>query len=410
MERKLKNSNGTDIAIIGGGPSSAFAAIEALKRKKEVEIFEEHSKIGIPIQCAGLISHSGFKRLKIKVPKNCIQNKVRGSIIYSPNNKKVVIKRKSTQALVIDRSLLDKFLIRNAENLDGKIHIKARVLELIKGKNNNVLGIKVKKDGKIIEKYSKIIIDGEGVQAKFIRQVGLPKVKRSYIIPAVQYEMSNVDIIKDFVEMFFGRRISPGFFAYIIPTSEETARVAAATNYGRPIDYLKYFIKRHPIASKKLQRGKIDKISAGSILIGGPIKKTYSNQFLGIGDAVGHVKPTTGGGVVLGGLCAKIAGEVASEAIDKNDTSENFLVKYDKLWRDKFGREFQYQKILRLLINNVPDKILDKGFEAISKNNIPELVEEIGDMDIQSNILKKVLFSPRIFKLLISFIYALIFP
>ncbi|NVM01744.1 MAG: NAD(P)/FAD-dependent oxidoreductase [Candidatus Helarchaeota archaeon] len=410
MEKKLKNSSSTDIAIIGGGPSSAFAAIEALKKKREVEIFEEHSKIGVPIQCAGLISLSGFKRLKIRVPKDCIQNKVRGSIIYSPNNNKIIIKRKSTQALVIDRGNLDNYLIRSAENLDGKIHTKARVLELLKGKNNSILGIKINKDGKIIEKHSKIVIDGEGVQARFIRQAGLRKVKRSYILPAVQYEMSKVDIIHDFVEMFFGRKISPGFFSYIIPTSEETARVAVATNYGRPIDYLKYFIKKHPIASKKLQKGKIDKISAGSILIGGPIKKTYSNQFLGIGDAVGHVKPTTGGGVVLGGLCAKIAGEIAAESIDKNDTSENFLMKYDKIWRKRFGKEFQYQKLLRLLINNVPDKILDKGFEVISKNNIVELVEEIGDMDLQSSLLKKVLFSPRIFKLLISFIYALIFP
>ncbi|MFX0134518.1 MAG: NAD(P)/FAD-dependent oxidoreductase, partial [Candidatus Hodarchaeota archaeon] len=140
--------------------------MEALKRKKEVEIFEEHSKIGMPIQCAGLISLTGFKRLRIRVPENCIQNKVRGSIIYSPNNNKVVIKRKSTQALVIDRSILDDYLIRNAEKLDGKIHIKARVLELLKTKNNNIRGIKIKKDGKIIEKQSKIVIDGEGVQAR----------------------------------------------------------------------------------------------------------------------------------------------------------------------------------------------------------------------------------------------------
>ncbi|MFX1449219.1 MAG: hypothetical protein ACFFCM_00170 [Promethearchaeota archaeon] len=383
--------------------------MEALKRKREVEIFEEHSKIGIPIQCAGLISLSGFKRLKIKIPKNCIQNKVRGSILYSPKNNKIIIKRKTTQALVIDRSILDNYLINIAENLDGKIHIKSRVLELLKGRNNEILGLKIKKDGKIIEKHSKIVIDGEGVQARFIRQAGLQPVKRSYILPAVQYEMSRVDIVQDFVEMFFGRKVSPGFFAYIIPTSEETARVAVATNYGRPIDYLKYFIKRHPIASKKLQKGKIDTISAGSILIGGPIKKTYANQFLGIGDAIGHVKPTTGGGVVLGGLCAKIAGEVAAESIEKNITTENFLIKYDKIWRSRYGKEFQYQKLLRLLINNIPDKIIDKGFETISKNNIVEMVEEVGDMDIQSEILKKVLFSPKILKILISFIYALIF-
>ncbi|MHA1299852.1 MAG: geranylgeranyl reductase family protein [Candidatus Helarchaeota archaeon] len=398
----------TEIAIIGGGPSSAFAAIEALKGKRTVDIFEEHSKIGVPIQCAGLISLSGFKRLRIKVPNNCIQNKIRGSIIYSPNNKRIIIKKKKIQALVIDRSILDSYLISLAEDSDARIHTSTRVLSLIRDKRN-IYGINAKRKGEEIKVHSKIVIDGEGVQAKFIKQAGLKTVSRSNILPAVQYEMSNVEIIPNFVELYFGRKISPGFFAYIIPTSENTARVAVSTFSGKPIDYLKYFIKKHPVASKKLRKGKIDKISAGSILIGGPIKKTFTNQFLGIGDAVGQVKPTTGGGVVLGGLCAKIAGQIAAKAIDLGDTSEAFLKNYDRIWREKYGKEFSYQKIVRKLINNIPDRLLNSGFEAISKNKIEEIIESVGDMDIQSNLIKKIVFSPRIVPLLISFIYNLIF-
>jgi len=384
-------------------------AIEALKRNSSVQIFEEHPKIGIPVQCAGLISLSGFKRLKIKIPKKCIQNKVRGSIIYSPNNKKIIIKKKQIQALVIDRSVFDSYLIGMAEDLGAIVNTNTRVLNLIKEKNDSIVGIKVKKKGEQTEIHSKIIIDAEGVQARFIKQAGLHPTIRSNILPAIQYEMSNIDIIPDFVELYFGRKVSPGFFAYIIPTSDSTARVAASTNFGSPKDYLKYFIKRHPIGSKKVGKGKIEKITAGSILIGGPIKKTYTNQFLGVGDAVGHVKPTTGGGVVLGGLCSKIAGEVAAKAIQKDDTTESYLKQYDKTWRAKYGKEFLYQKLVRKLINSVPDKILNSGFNAIIKNNTTKLIENVGDMDIQSNLIKKVIANPKIIPLLMTFVYKLIF-
>ena len=91
-----------DIACIGGGPASAFAALEILKKGKNVEIFEEHKEIGVPTHCAGLISVSGFHKLGIKVPEECIQHRVKGSIFYSPSGYSLKVKRGRDQAYVID--------------------------------------------------------------------------------------------------------------------------------------------------------------------------------------------------------------------------------------------------------------------------------------------------------------------
>ena len=118
----------TDVAIIGGGPASAFAAIEILKAHKNVEIFEEHKEIGVPVNCAGLISVSGFEKLGIQVPKDCIQHKVKGSRFYSPSGHTFEVKRKKIQALVIDRAQFDKFLINKVEHLDGKVHLNGTAL------------------------------------------------------------------------------------------------------------------------------------------------------------------------------------------------------------------------------------------------------------------------------------------
>jgi flavin-dependent dehydrogenase len=120
---------------------------------------------------------------------------------------------------------------------------------------------------------------------------------------------------------------------------------------------------------------------------------------MGVGDAVGQVKATTGGGIVFGGLCAKIAGKVAVQAIGDNDFSEKYLRKYQKEWHQRYLRELRLMKLLRSLLNSMPDKIIDELFLSISSQGIPELIEEIGDIDMQGELIKKVLFSPKILKM-----------
>ncbi len=391
----------TEVACIGGGPASAMAALEILRKQKIVEIFEEHKQIGMPVNCAGLISVSGFDKLQIKVPDNCIQHKIKGSKFFSPLGYMFEVKKKDIQAYVIDRAKFDQFLMKKVENLGGKVHLNARVSSILK-ENKRTIGLTVKKDQLLMKVKSKIILDGEGVGAKFIESMGLKPPRKETLVPAIQYDVKNVNLEDNFVEIYIGRQVAPGFFAYIIPTSENTARIAVGSKYGKPINYIKYFIKKHPIASEKLRNASIYRRGGGIIMIGGPIKKTYTDGFMGIGDSVGQVKATTGGGVVYGGLCAKIAGRTAVEAIESNDFSENFLKRYQDEWHRLYYRELQLMYLLRSILNATPDRMIDEMFLSIIDQGIPGLIEEIGDMDMQASLIKRVLFSPKILLMLIN--------
>ncbi len=387
-----------DVACIGGGPASAFAAIEILKNHNSVGIFEEHKEIGKPVNCAGLISLSGFQKLKIKVPNECIQNIVRGSVFFSPSGYKFEVKRKESQAYVIDRAKFDKYMMEIVEDMDGKVYLDTKVRSIVKERSQAV-GLVVQNSQNIREINSNLVIDGEGVRAKFIKEMELVPSRRETLIPAVQYEMKNVQFDEDLVQIYIGRKVAPGFFAYVIPTSDNTARVAIGSKIGKPKDYINYFIKKHPIASKILKEGIVYQRGGGLIMIGGPIKKTYAPAFLGIGDSVGQVKATTGGGVVFGGLCAKIAGKIAVEALARDDYSATFLKKYQTEWQERYLRELRLMKLLRGILNAMPDRVIDELFLAISNQGIPELIEEMGDMDMQGALIRKILFSPKIFRI-----------
>ena len=60
-----------------------------------------------------------------------------------------------------------------------------------------------------------------------------------------------------------------------------------------------------------------------------------------VGDAAGQVKPTTGGGIYYGLLCADIAANNLHRALDADDLSARNLANYEREWKKKLGRELK---------------------------------------------------------------------
>jgi flavin-dependent dehydrogenase len=123
-----------------------------------------------------------------------------------------------------------------------------------------------------------------------------------------------------------------------------------------------------------------------------------------VGDAAGHTKATTGGGVILGGLCALKAGEVAAKAVEVGDMSASFLSSYEAWWRKNLGREFSSMSAVRRLLNGLSDEKLNQLFSAFKQEGIEQLIEEFveeGDMDLQRAVLAKALRTPRVFRVLL---------
>ena len=88
-------------------------------------------------------------------------------------------------------------------------------------------------------------------------------------------------------------------------------------------------------------KAKIEKIKSAPLRLGG-VEKSYSDNFLVVGDAAGHIDPLTGEGIQYAMDAGEIAAEVLKEAFELGDLSENVLKKYQKLWMKSFGRDFKW--------------------------------------------------------------------
>jgi len=190
--------------------------------------------------------------------------------------------------------------------------------------------------------------------------------------------------------------VASNFFAWVIPLSANGARVGLACRGDDPRQRLEEFMKKRFSLFTRLF------VSSGLVITCGPIPKTFSENFLMVGDTAGQVKPTTGGGVILGGMCASMAGEVAAEAVKRGNFSSNSLEEYERRWRERLGREFRATRLARRVLNRLSDKTMDKIFRIILEKGLQAELSAKGDMDFQASLLSALAKKRDIIRLLLT--------
>lgn len=385
---------GLDAIVVGGGPCGSFAAWTMAKLGAKVAVFEEHKEIGLPSHCAGHVSLNGLKRLGLRLSHKVFENEISGAVFHSPSGLEFRVKRSTPVTCVLNRELLDKHLAKLAMNAGAQYFTGVRVNSLV-SKSGAIAGVSVSRKEAKETVTSDIVIDAEGCSALLLKRAGLQTLDWSMVVNAIQAEVNQVeDVNIDMAEVYLGRKYAPAFFAWIIPRKGGSAKVGLATETGDPREYLRRFMHEHPTASRKLTKSKIISLSMHPISLGGAIPRTYANGLLVVGDAASQVKPTTGGGIVFGLLCAKTAGEVAYEAVENRDFSARFLSRYQLQWKRLMGFDLAVMLKLRRLLNRLSDDEMDKIISLCRRLEVNRVLEEAGDADFMGRSLVRMLPKP----------------
>jgi geranylgeranyl reductase family protein len=380
-----------DAIVIGGGPAGLIAAAELVKSDLSVLVLEEHSQIGLPDHCAGLVSISGLKRIEIAPSPDSIQNIVSGARLIAPNGNVLEVGGDEDKAYVLNRGLFDKSLAVKAIELGVEIMPSSRVTQAIRKKSGFLC--KVSSGTSYL---CKLLIDSEGISCRILKSLDLSPPPLDWIFPAAQFEISGLRFNPKTVELYLGQNVAPGFFAWSIPMSEYSSKIGLAIKKGNPLEMLELFREKHFPASQKFS------IRMGNVVLGGPVTKTFDDNLLVVGDAAGQTKPTTGGGVVVGGLCAKIAGGVGRDALLEGDLSAKNLSKYENRWKKVLESELAKMQALRRLFPRLSDDSLNKILDFALKSNLRKIIEEKGDMDFQGDVISHIIHQPGIYTLLLS--------
>ncbi|MBU4373674.1 MAG: NAD(P)/FAD-dependent oxidoreductase [Euryarchaeota archaeon] len=364
-----------DVVVVGGGPVGAIAARYAAQNGASTLLIEEHASIGSPVQCTGLISTAALRECETG-EGSFVLNKMRGAFVYAPNCEELRVDGKDVKAYVIDRKIFDRALVERSLDVGVDLLLKTRFVGMQKGK------ISVISNGEKKEIYADIVIGADGIQSSVGRNVGLPRCEK--FLSGIQFEAPYVAKDPEFVEIFTGKTIAPGFFAWAVPFNGY-ARIGLARNPGAPAKYCLEKLLTHPVVASRYRGSRTEFVLGGIPL--GPPKKTITDGVMLVGDAAGQVKPTSGGGIYMGAVCAKIAGEVAARALRK----EAGLEEYERRWRSAVGRELAIGMRIHKSLGKLSDENLNEFIAFLNKPEISEIITEYGDMDHPSILLQKLI-------------------
>jgi digeranylgeranylglycerophospholipid reductase len=388
-------ANTPDVIVVGGGPVGSYAALHLAKLGAKVNVFEEHPTIGEPSHCAGHLSIKSLKAMGLyPLPKGIVENTFNAANFYSPAGTKFSLNLSCPVTVTLNRTLFDQYLAEQAQAAGASFFLNSRVQSLIMV-DGFVRGVNVEQNGQSEAVQAKVTLDAEGISSRLLRQTGLPTFNSKGLVYAVEAEVDSVRGVEPHaVEVYLGKAFAPGFYGWLIPRLDGTAKVGLATNTGNPRDFLERLMFEHPVASLQLKGSKITKMSFHAITLSGPISKAYANGFLAMGDAASQVKPTTGGGVIFGLTCAQMAAEVANAALRKGDLAADFLRLYQKRCDDALGFDVGFMLRLRRFLDSLSDERLDEVLRFCTKLGVDKALRDVDEIDFQGRMLLKVIGKP----------------
>jgi len=198
------------------------------------------------------------------------------------------------------------------------------------------------------------------------------------------------------IEIFVGNSIAPRSFAWIVPLKNKNLRIGLSTYQNSPL-FLKSFLKNLKLKGR-IKEDNLHFMRRPIPL--GAIRNTYTDRLLVVGDAAGHVKPTTGGGIYFGLLCADLAIETTIAAFKAKDFSSNFLRRYEINWKKKIEFDLTMGLYLRKLVVYLNDEQIEKLFRFCSEEPIQRLIEKYANFDHQGRFIKELIKEPVFWKML----------
>ncbi len=377
-----------EVVVIGAGPAGSLAARQLARKGHSVLLLEEHSQIGRPVHCAGLIGIEGLRNNGILPSSDVIAQRVHQSIFHAPSGTQIVLAKKKPHAFVLHRDRLDQQLAKEAEIAGTAIQLETRVIRVTREQHQ--MRVQVTEKGKRKQLRTQFVVNAEGINAQLMKPFNLPRPKPKYMLPALQYEVTNVSLSTDTVHLFFNNQLATHFFAWVIPIDAHHARVGLAASHKQTPRALDKFLSRCHLTLD----AKIEKRYGGIVYTGGPSSKTVAQRFVNIGDAAGQTKATTGGGVVAGGACAVMVASSIHRALQAKTYNHGELRQYEHAWKRNWGRQLYLMAILRRLVNTLSNHELDQLFSNLQTSKARRLIESEGDIDRQGRVIRAAFTSP----------------
>jgi digeranylgeranylglycerophospholipid reductase len=346
-----------DVIVMGAGPGGNSAAYHLATMGYRITVIERKETIGDKL-CSGIVGAECLERYPAQ--KSHILRESRSARFFSPSGVEVDLSKDGPQAYVMDRVRYVASIAEKAQKAGARYLLQHNVIDI--DPSADLVEVTAEGPHGTEKLQAKAMVLGGGFGSRFTRRLGLGYVKD--FTTGAQAEVMAPHLEE--VQVYFGRKVAPNFFGWMVPTTGHKALVGLLSRRNAP-HYLQSFI------STLQARGEAAAMTKKASHWGVPLQslaRTSGHRVLVVGDAAGQVKPTTGGGIYY----ALLAGELAAQSLDKafraGDLGAEQLSDYDKSWKALMSHDLGIGRGARHLFETLKDDQIDSLMQTIATNGI----------------------------------------
>jgi len=360
-----------DIVVVGAGPSGSMTARTAAGQGADVILLEEHAHVGLPIACAEGLSLDGLKDAGVEPTSDITCQRITRVQVYTPNKKYIELTSSDWVGYILNRDVFDRVLSEMAVDAGAKLMTGTKALGVLRH-NGVISGVHARRDGKALRIEAKVVIGADGYASTVRKSAGLGRWFPDFVTLA-QYRLGSLSLDEpDVNEFHIGSQVAPGAYAWIFPKSAEVANVGLGVrriHTESPLAYLKRFVDSDP----RFRDAEVLMTNGGITPVSGIVDKVVDDGVMLVGDAAGQLIPCTGAGVHSGVVAGRMAGEVATHAVDEGDISASRLSEYERRFDPYWGKRIRDSGRVVEMLDRFSDEDLNIFAEVLTGEDVVAL-------------------------------------
>jgi len=338
-----------DVVVVGAGTAGCYAAATVAREGYDVALLERKpEEEGGHIACGDALK--GASSFPDAIPKSKIEPAMTNTGVDHgrfeiPQEDTVLEIPVPGELAVIDRWEYGRAVIDGALDAGADIHFDTVVQDVHQADDGTVTGVRATHEGEPLDYEAEMVIDGAGALSILQDKVDFDGATFDTNVSYQQFcsayrEIVEIDEEPDWSDaIVFKPTEELGYLWYFPRTGTEINAGLGFQMNKEPMQLVE--VLKEDLRTRAEFAGATVKDKLGAAL---PTRRPYDSAvapgFVAIGDAAGHVNPTTGGGIPGAAKSAHWAAKIAVDAIADGDVSEANLWEYNRQVMTDFGKRF----------------------------------------------------------------------